>query len=69
MVIADDQYYKKTLEQRRDILDSPSVNFLCKTIIFENTAYNDKFAGPFYPKYLGVMVQYVAKINTEKLTK
>ena len=25
--------------------------------------------GPFYPKYIAVMVQYIAKINTEKLNK
>ena len=40
MVIADDQYYKKPLEARRDILSAPSVDFLCKTIVFENTAYD-----------------------------
>lgn len=43
MVIADEFYYKKTLEQRRDILEAPSINFLCKTIVFENTAYDAKF--------------------------
>lgn len=69
MVIADDQYYNKPLQARRDILSAPSVNFLCKTIIFENTAYDEKFEGPFYPKYIAVMVQYVAKIHTEKLNK
>ena len=69
MVIADNQYYKKTLEQRRDILDSPSIDFLCKTIVFENTSYDEKYEGPFYPKYFAVMVQYIAKINTEKLQK
>lgn len=25
--------------------------------------------GEFYPKYIAVMVQYIAKINTEKLNK
>lgn len=69
MVIADDQYYNKPLEARRDILDAPSTKFICKTIVFENTAYNEKFEGPFYPKYFAVMVQYIARINTEKLQK
>lgn len=69
MVIADDKYYDKTLEQRRDILSAPSINFLCKTIVFENTAYNEKFSGKYYPKNIAVMVQYVAKIQTEKLNK
>ena len=40
MVIADDQYYKKPLEARRDILSAPSIDFLCKTIVFENNAYD-----------------------------
>lgn len=69
MVIADNKYYKKTLEQRRDILGAPDIKFLCKTIIFENTAYNPKYEGEFYHKYHAVMVQYVAKIHTEKLMK
>lgn len=40
MVVADGQYYNKSLEERRDILSAPSINFLCKTIVFENTAYD-----------------------------
>jgi hypothetical protein len=68
-VVADEFYYKKTLEQRRDILGAPSVDFLCKTIIFENKDYDTKFKGEHYPKYIAVMVQYIRKINTEKLNK
>ena len=34
IVIADQYYYDKTLEQRRDILDTLDTSFLCKTIIF-----------------------------------
>lgn len=34
MVIADGDYYNKPLEARRDILSAPSINFLCKTIVF-----------------------------------
>jgi hypothetical protein len=40
IVIADQYYYDKTLEQRRDILDTLDTSYLCKTIVFENTAYN-----------------------------
>ena len=43
LVIADEHYYTKTLEERRAILNAPNINFLCKTIIFENTAYDPKF--------------------------
>ncbi len=37
--------------------------------MFENTAYDAKFEGPYYPRYIAVIVQYVAKTNTEKLNK
>jgi hypothetical protein len=40
IVIADEHYYNKTLEQRRDVLNAPSIDYLCKTIIFENTNFN-----------------------------
>lgn len=69
MVIADHQYYQKTLEDRRGILTAPSTSFLCKTIVFENTAYNEKFEGKHYPRHIAVMVQYIGKIHTEKLNK
>jgi hypothetical protein len=44
IVIADEFYYKKTLEERVQVLDTISTNYLCKTIVFENTGYSDKFA-------------------------
>jgi hypothetical protein len=69
MVVADDTYYSKTLEQRREILNAPSIDFLCKTIILENTAYNEKYEGPFYPKYICVVFQYITKFHSEKLGK
>ena len=34
MVIADNQYYKKSFEERIDILNAPNTKFLCKTIVF-----------------------------------
>ncbi|KAI8852866.1 YbaK/aminoacyl-tRNA synthetase-associated domain-containing protein [Chytridium lagenaria] len=50
-------------------LGAPSIDHLCKTIIFENT----RFAGdpnafdPRYSKYYAVVVQYTGKLNTQKL--
>lgn len=64
MVVADEHYYSKTLEQRKKILSAPSVDYLCKTIIFENTAYDPKFEGSYYPKHIAVVVQYIARIHT-----
>lgn len=69
MAIADETYYKKTLEQRREILSAPSIDYLCKTIILENTAYDAKYEGPFYPKYICVVFQYITKFHSEKLGK
>ena len=43
IVIADQYYYDKPLEERVKILSTLSTSFLCKTIVFENTAYNPKF--------------------------
>ena len=43
IVIADQYYYDKTLEERRDILDTIDTSHLCKTIVFENTSYNPKY--------------------------
>jgi hypothetical protein len=35
----------------------------------ENTAYNEAFAGPLYPRFLCVVTQYVAKFSTAKLER
>jgi len=69
MVVADDTYYEKSLEQRRQILQAPSTSYLCKTIILENTAYDERFAGPFYPRYICVVFQYLTKFHSEKLAR
>ena len=43
---------------------------LCKTIILENTAYDEKFSGEtHYLKYICVVQQYLVKLNTELLQK
>ncbi len=43
LVVADQYYYDKTLEERMGILNAPGTQYLCKTIIFENTAYDNKY--------------------------
>ena len=40
LAIADHTYYDKSLEERRAILNAPSINYLCKTIVLENKAYD-----------------------------
>ena len=36
----ESNYYDKTLEERMEILGAPSINHLCKTIVFENTRWD-----------------------------
>lgn len=69
MVIADDTYYSKSLEERREILRAPSTAYLCKTIIMENTAYEEKLECPNYPRYICVVFQYLRKFHSDKLEK
>ena len=43
MVVVPEDYYAQPLEYRRDCLSAPHIDYLWKTIVFENTAYNEKF--------------------------
>jgi hypothetical protein len=36
-------YYDRPLEGRRELLNAPSVDYLCKSILMENTAYDEKY--------------------------
>ena len=66
-------YYSLTLDGRREILGASSVSQLCKTIVLENIMWDERDAtGPLdatNPRYLAVVVQYEAKINTEALAR
>lgn len=67
---AQSNYYDLTLEQRREFLNAPSTYHLCKTIVMENTAYDETAAkDPFYPKYVAVIVQYEGRMNAERVMK
>ena len=67
---AQANYYEISLEQRRDFLGAPSTYHLCKTIIMENTAYDESAAAdPWYPRHIAVIVQYEARMNAEKIMK
>lgn len=35
----------------------------------ENVAYDEKYASEYYPKYILVTVQYIRRINAEKILK
>ncbi|XP_010919525.1 uncharacterized protein [Elaeis guineensis] len=63
-------YYDRSLEARREILDAPSIYHLCKSIVMVNTQApasitdcNDRNNS----KYYIVVIQYVAKLNAENM--
>ena len=64
----DSDYYQWELEQRRQALDAPSIDHLCKSVVFENTKWKeDDPNDPSSVRYIMVVVQYVDKINSQKL--
>eukprot|EP01031_Cornospumella_fuschlensis_P026104 gene26104-31522_t len=62
-----ENYYDHTLEERAKLLGG-YVPQLCKSILFENTAWEgDNEFDPTNARYYLVITQYVAKINTTTL--
>ncbi|KAI9091831.1 YbaK/aminoacyl-tRNA synthetase-associated domain-containing protein, partial [Phlyctochytrium arcticum] len=61
----ESDYYDWSLEQRAERLKAPKIDHLCKTILFENTKWKD--TDHSNPRYLLVVVQYVDKMNAQKL--
>lgn len=35
----------------------------------ENTAFNGSYEGIYYPKYVCIVIQFITKINAEKVMK
>lgn len=70
LIRAPSNYYDLLLEERRDILHAPSIAHLCKTLIIENTAWDEEYKEePLYFRYLAVVIQYDAKLNSYNLMK
>ncbi|KAJ3313330.1 Lysophospholipase D gdpd1 [Boothiomyces sp. JEL0838] len=68
----ESDYYEWPLEQRKERLEAPSVDHLCKSLLFENTRWRpkdgqDNELDHSHPKYILVVVQYTDKINNKKL--
>eukprot|EP01013_Petalomonas_cantuscygni_P030943 TRINITY_DN57040_c0_g1_i1.p2 TRINITY_DN57040_c0_g1~~TRINITY_DN57040_c0_g1_i1.p2 ORF type:complete len:397 (+),score=77.95 TRINITY_DN57040_c0_g1_i1:126-1316(+) len=69
-------YYRETLTWRRDILNAPSISYLCKTMLMENI-HSTAPADPDAPHALArtnsrwylVVFQYICKLNTDKMTR
>eukprot|EP01135_Chromosphaera_perkinsii_P009924 Nk52_evm17s1967 gene=Nk52_evmTU17s1967 len=61
-------YYEWGLERRAAVLGAPSVNHLCKTIIMENTKFDE--ADPVFngaSRYYMIVIQYTARLRTPNL--
>lgn len=64
-------YYDRSLEERCKLVGGPSVSHLCKTVIMENTRWQpiDGLNEFQNPRFVCFLVQYVAKLNAEKIAK
>lgn len=61
------EYYSFPLQQRALLLGCHRAQ-LCKTILFENTLFDEALEeDQSYPRYCAVVVQYVAKVNAATL--
>ncbi|KAF8412416.1 hypothetical protein HHK36_000380 [Tetracentron sinense] len=61
-------YYDRSLEARREILDAPSIDHLCKSIVLVNTQAHASVtdcSDRNNSKYYIVVVQYTARFNAE----
>ena len=65
--LVEDDYYDWPLYKRACRLQAPSCSHLCKSIIFENTHLPQGNCQE--PRYFCVIVQYVSKLNSQKLTQ
>ncbi|CAI2174015.1 3080_t:CDS:2 [Funneliformis geosporum] len=64
----ESDYYNWELQRRAFRLIAPSINHLCKSVIFENTrCSHDSIDDPLNSRYYCVITQYVGSINTQKL--
>jgi prolyl-tRNA editing enzyme YbaK/EbsC (Cys-tRNA(Pro) deacylase) len=73
-VQVESDYYDWELEKRKDRLSAPSIDHLCKTLLFENTKYKPlpdqdplDVLNPTHPKFVMVVIQYTDKMSTKKL--
>ena len=65
-------YYEWTLEERAKRLGAPSIDHLCKSLLFKNTKWkprneDDTPLNRQHPQYVLVVVQYTDKISSKKL--
>ncbi|CAD8173976.1 unnamed protein product [Paramecium pentaurelia] len=67
---AQPNYFDLNYQERKELLQAPSIDYLCKSIIMENTKYDDSYPDhEVNPKYICVVVQYITKLQGEKINK
>ncbi|KAG7343701.1 aminoacyl-tRNA editing domain containing protein [Nitzschia inconspicua] len=65
-----ESYYDCPLTQRAKILQAPSTEFLCKSLLLENKkATNNTVDFIYNPQFVLVVLQYDAELDTDLLTK
>ena len=68
IVETPEDYYSMTLDQRKEIVGC-NKEALCKSVILENTLFDENIKCPIYRKYYLTVVQYVSEFNAEKIAK
>ena len=69
IIEANPNYYDLSLFERMKVLGAASIDVLCKTIILENTAFDEKYESNSYKRYYVSIVQYTNEFNGEKIGK
>jgi hypothetical protein len=60
-------YYSLTLQERAALVSAPSVDHMCKTVVFENTkATVADCQDAFHSRFYAVIVQYTSEVSTSK---
>ncbi|CAB9525275.1 Pfam:YbaK [Seminavis robusta] len=60
-------YYTWTLSQRAKTLEAPSTDYLCKSLLMENRKAPETGDDPTNPRFVLVVLQYEATLDTKKL--
>lgn len=64
------EYYSRPLQWRRDVLEAPSISYLCKTIVMENThCTNEDCSDRNNSRFYLVVFQYTERFDSEKLAR
>ncbi|KAH3762164.1 YbaK/aminoacyl-tRNA synthetase-associated domain protein [Pelomyxa schiedti] len=69
-IVVPENYYSLELEQRRAIIGAPSVHYLCKSLILENSSCtNTDCSDPLNSRFYCIIIQYTAQLQAQKVFK